>query len=110
MQATRLPAARDVVHPEGALLLERRARQAVRWRWITVNPLDQAEPPRGSRADPDPPTAEPDRSKQCQLLTLHLLPRLGPPRLREAASGPGPFVVSGQPPRRGRAGQPMATQ
>jgi integrase len=32
--------------------------RAVRWRWITVNPLDQAEPPRGSRSDPDPPTAE----------------------------------------------------
>ena len=32
--------------------------RAVRWRWITVNPLDQAEPPRGSRNEPDPPTAE----------------------------------------------------
>ncbi|CAA9406121.1 MAG: hypothetical protein AVDCRST_MAG66-1739 [uncultured Pseudonocardia sp.] len=31
--------------------------RAVRWRWITVNPLDQAEPPRGSSSDPDPPTA-----------------------------------------------------
>jgi integrase/DNA-binding transcriptional regulator YhcF (GntR family) len=32
--------------------------RAVRWRWITVNPLDQAEPPRGGRPDPCPPTAE----------------------------------------------------
>ncbi|TWF76643.1 phage integrase family protein [Pseudonocardia hierapolitana] len=32
--------------------------RAVRWRWITVNPLDQAEPPRGPRSDPDSPTAE----------------------------------------------------
>ncbi|MGH3612523.1 MAG: tyrosine-type recombinase/integrase [Pseudonocardia sp.] len=32
--------------------------RAVRWRWITVNPLDQAEPPRGSSFDPDPPSAE----------------------------------------------------
>ncbi|GAA2897508.1 hypothetical protein GCM10010472_64980 [Pseudonocardia halophobica] len=32
--------------------------RAVRWRWIAVNPLDQAEPPRGSVAEPDPPTAE----------------------------------------------------
>jgi len=31
--------------------------RAVRWRWIAVNPLDQAEPPRGSVAEPDPPTA-----------------------------------------------------
>lgn len=32
--------------------------RAIRWRWITVNPLDQAEPPRGSASDPNPPTAE----------------------------------------------------
>lgn len=32
--------------------------RAVRWRWITVNPLDQAEPPRGARSEPDPPTPE----------------------------------------------------
>lgn len=32
--------------------------RAIRWRWITVNPLDQAEPPRGVHGDPDPPTAE----------------------------------------------------
>ncbi|GAA4547271.1 tyrosine-type recombinase/integrase [Pseudonocardia xishanensis] len=31
--------------------------RAVRWRWIAVNPLGQAEPPRGSVAEPDPPTA-----------------------------------------------------
>lgn len=32
--------------------------RAVRWRWITVNPMDQAEPPRGAKSDPDPPSAE----------------------------------------------------
>lgn len=32
--------------------------RAVRWRWITVNPLEQAEPPRGARSEPDPPTPE----------------------------------------------------
>ncbi|MBW0092086.1 tyrosine-type recombinase/integrase [Pseudonocardia sp. KRD-184] len=32
--------------------------RAVRWRWITVNPLDQAEPPRGGRSDPNPPTSD----------------------------------------------------
>jgi len=33
-------------------------KRAVRWRWLTVNPLDQAEPPRGVKHDPHPPTAE----------------------------------------------------
>jgi hypothetical protein len=35
--------------------------RAVRWRWITVNPLDQAEPPRGGRSEPHPrpPTRRP---------------------------------------------------
>jgi site-specific recombinase XerD len=32
--------------------------RAVRWRWITVNPLDQAEPPRGVTGNPNPPTPE----------------------------------------------------
>ncbi|QJY45110.1 tyrosine-type recombinase/integrase [Pseudonocardia broussonetiae] len=32
--------------------------RAVRWRWIIVNPLDQAEPPRGGRSDPNPPTSD----------------------------------------------------
>ena len=32
--------------------------RAIRWRWITVNPLDQAEPPRGTKSNPDPPTGE----------------------------------------------------
>jgi len=32
--------------------------RAIRWRWITVNPLDQAEPPRGGRSDPNPPTSD----------------------------------------------------
>jgi integrase len=33
-------------------------KRAVRWGWITVNPLDQAEPPKGVTHNPDPPTAE----------------------------------------------------
>lgn len=32
--------------------------RAVRWRWITVNPLDSAEAPRGVTHNPHPPTAE----------------------------------------------------
>ncbi|MGH3568912.1 MAG: tyrosine-type recombinase/integrase [Pseudonocardia sp.] len=32
--------------------------RAIRWRWISVNPLDQAEPPRGATGDPHPPTPE----------------------------------------------------
>jgi integrase/DNA-binding transcriptional regulator YhcF (GntR family) len=33
-------------------------KRAVRWHWITVNPLDQAQPPRAVAADPHPPTPE----------------------------------------------------
>jgi len=33
-------------------------KRAIRWRWISVNPLDQAEPPKAVRPDPDPPTPE----------------------------------------------------
>jgi integrase len=33
-------------------------KRAVRWHWIGVNPLDQAEPPRTVAADPHPPTPE----------------------------------------------------
>jgi DNA-binding transcriptional regulator YhcF (GntR family)/site-specific recombinase XerD len=33
-------------------------KRAVKWRWITVNPLDQAESPRSVAADPHPPTPE----------------------------------------------------
>jgi integrase/DNA-binding transcriptional regulator YhcF (GntR family) len=32
--------------------------RAIRWKWITVNPLDQAEPPKAVTANPHPPTAE----------------------------------------------------
>jgi integrase len=32
--------------------------RAVRWRWIAVNPLGQAEPPRVARHDPNPPSPE----------------------------------------------------
>ncbi|HEX5405958.1 MAG TPA: tyrosine-type recombinase/integrase [Pseudonocardiaceae bacterium] len=32
--------------------------RAIRWKWITVNPLDQAEPPKSVTADPHPPTPE----------------------------------------------------
>jgi len=33
-------------------------KRAIRWRWISVNPLDQAEPLRTVTSDPDPPTPE----------------------------------------------------
>ncbi|MCA1602451.1 MAG: tyrosine-type recombinase/integrase, partial [Acidobacteria bacterium] len=33
-------------------------KRAVRWRWISVNPLEQAEPPRSPKHDPHPPTSE----------------------------------------------------
>lgn len=33
-------------------------KRAVRWHWITVNPLDQAEAPHAVAADPHPPTPE----------------------------------------------------
>lgn len=33
-------------------------KRAVRWKWIAVNPLDQAEPPKAATADPHPPTPE----------------------------------------------------
>ena len=32
--------------------------RAMRWRWITVNPLDQTDPPKAGKHDPDPPTPE----------------------------------------------------
>jgi integrase/DNA-binding transcriptional regulator YhcF (GntR family) len=32
--------------------------RALRWKWITVNPLDQTEVPRGTASNPEPPTAE----------------------------------------------------
>lgn len=31
---------------------------ALRWRWISVNPLEQAEPPKSVKSEPDPPTAD----------------------------------------------------
>lgn len=33
-------------------------KRAVRWRWIAMNPIDQAEPPSQPRPNPQPPTAE----------------------------------------------------
>ena len=33
-------------------------KSAVRWRWLSVNPLDQAEPPRSQKANPQPPTSD----------------------------------------------------
>lgn len=33
-------------------------KRAVRWHWLSVNPLDQAEPPRSVAADPHPPTPQ----------------------------------------------------
>lgn len=32
-------------------------KRAVRWRWISVSPIDQAEPPTPARPDPRPPSA-----------------------------------------------------
>ena len=32
--------------------------RAVRWRWISVNPIDQADTPRAAKSDPHPPTPE----------------------------------------------------
>jgi len=32
--------------------------RAIRWRWISVNPLDQAVTPKGSKPDPHPPTPQ----------------------------------------------------
>jgi integrase/DNA-binding transcriptional regulator YhcF (GntR family) len=32
--------------------------RALRWKWITVNPLDQTEVPKGKASNPEPPTAE----------------------------------------------------
>ncbi|MPZ64561.1 MAG: tyrosine-type recombinase/integrase [Pseudonocardiaceae bacterium] len=33
-------------------------KRAVRWRWIAMNPIDQAEPPPQPRPNPQPPSAE----------------------------------------------------
>ena len=33
-------------------------RKAVRWRWVSTNPVSQAEPPPAPKPDPQPPTAE----------------------------------------------------
>lgn len=33
-------------------------KRGVRWGWIALDPLDQAEPPKGITHNPDPPTAE----------------------------------------------------
>jgi len=33
-------------------------KRAVRWRWITINPIDQAEPPKATPSNPHPPTPE----------------------------------------------------
>lgn len=33
-------------------------KRAVRWKWISVSPIDQAEPPTPARPDPRPPSAE----------------------------------------------------
>ena len=39
-------------------ILSSALKRAIRWRWITVNPLDQAERPKAVRHDPDPPSPE----------------------------------------------------
>lgn len=33
-------------------------KDAIRWKWITINPLDQAESPKGPTSNPKPPTPE----------------------------------------------------
>lgn len=37
-------------------LLSSAFKRALRWRWVTVNPIDQAEPPRAPTPEPQPPT------------------------------------------------------
>lgn len=37
-------------------------KRAVRWRWVGVNPMTQAEPPRAPKPDPQPPSA-PDAAR-----------------------------------------------
>jgi integrase len=39
-------------------LLNGAFKRAVRWRWVAVNPIAQAEPPTATRPNPRPPTAE----------------------------------------------------
>jgi integrase len=39
-------------------LLNGAFKRAVRWRWVAINPITQAEPPAARRPDPRPPTAE----------------------------------------------------
>jgi integrase len=33
-------------------------KRAIRWRWVSVNPAEQAEPPPAPKSNPQPPTAE----------------------------------------------------
>lgn len=33
-------------------------KDAIRWKWITINPLDQAEAPKGPTSNPQPPTPD----------------------------------------------------
>jgi len=51
------PLANSSIHQVWAIL-SGALKRAVRWRWITINPFDQAEPPKGVTHDPDPPSAE----------------------------------------------------
>jgi integrase len=39
-------------------LLNGAFKRAVRWRWVGVNPIEQAEPPAGRKPQPHPPSAE----------------------------------------------------
>jgi integrase len=39
-------------------ILSSACKRAVRWRWISTNPLDNAEPPAAARPNPQPPTSE----------------------------------------------------
>lgn len=48
------PAAVRQIHA----ILSSACKRAVRWNWISTNPLDSAEPPAATRPNPRPPTAE----------------------------------------------------
>ncbi len=39
-------------------ILRSACKRGVRWKWISTNPIDDAEPPAASAPDPQPPTAE----------------------------------------------------
>jgi integrase len=42
--------------PQGSLHSQRRVTAGIRWRWVAVNPTDQAQPPAPPPSNPKPPT------------------------------------------------------